>query len=118
MHQSLLSRAVEALVNQEYTLFLDLFSNLGAVGFIFWLTWRTTNHTIPRLAKSFEESIQVTREDFKSILKQQREDFRAILEQNREFFARQADNERAQLEKLTMAIMSIRTTGGPHAPIE
>jgi hypothetical protein len=110
MGQSLLSSMVEALMNQDYALFLDLFSNLGAIGFIFWLMWRTTNHTIPRLAQSFEESIKVTRDDFKDTLQLQREDFKKILEQNKEFFAKQVENERSQLEKLTMAILSIKNS--------
>lgn len=97
-------------MNQDYAMFLDLFSNLGAIGFIFWLTWRTTNHTIPRLAQSFEESIKVTRDDFKATLQQQRDDFRSLLKQNQEFFAKQVENERSQIEKLTMAILSIKNS--------
>jgi hypothetical protein len=110
MGQSILSSMVEALMNQDYALFLDLFSNLGAIGFIFWLFWRTTNHTIPGLAQSFEESIKVTRDDFKATLNQQRDDFKEILEQHKEFFSKQVENERSQIEKLTMAILSIKNS--------
>jgi hypothetical protein len=110
MGSSILSNLVEALMNQDYALFLDLFSNLGAIGFIFWLTWRTTNHTIPRLAQSFEDSIKVTRDDFKVTLQQQRNDFKELLEQHRDFFAKQVENERSQIEKLTMAILSIKNS--------
>ncbi len=104
MHGSLLSGIVEAIVTQDYALFLDLFSNLGAIGFIFWLTWRTTNHTIPRLAKSFEDSVKVNREDFKETLKQQRDDFKVLIEQHREFFSRQLEAERLQLEKIVTSV--------------
>lgn len=66
---------------------VDIFSNLGALGFVFWLVWRTTNHTIPRLAKSFEEGLKDARTDFKEGLKDSRTDFRDGLKQQRDDFA-------------------------------
>lgn len=47
---------------------VDLISALGPMGFVFWLVWRTTSHTIPRLAKGFEDGIEKQRQDFKEML--------------------------------------------------
>lgn len=53
---------------------LNLISNLGAMGFVLWMSFRLTNHTIPRLATQFEEAVERQRQDFKDILQQQRAD--------------------------------------------
>jgi len=47
---------------------VELVSALGPMGFVFWLVWRTTSHTIPRLAQSFEEAVEKQRQDFKELL--------------------------------------------------
>jgi len=81
-------------MGEEGKLLVDLISNLGSLGFVFWLVLRTTNHTIPRLAKSFEESMKQTREDFRDIGIRTRDDFREILEETRSFYAAQIERER------------------------
>lgn len=48
-------------------LFVSLISDFGALGFVFWMTWRNTNYTIPRLAKQFENAINQQRNDFKEM---------------------------------------------------
>lgn len=73
---------------QEYSTIVDLISNVGAMGFVFMLVWRTTNHTIPRLAKSFERATKDAQQDFQKVLKQQRDDFQDTLREHREFVVR------------------------------
>lgn len=73
---------------QEYSVIVDLISNVGAMGFVFMLVWRTTNHTIPRLARSFEKATKDAQQDFRNILQQQRDDFRDSLREHREFVVR------------------------------
>ena len=68
---------------QDYGFFLDLFGNATALGFILYLHWRTTNHTIPRLAKSFEDATKTARQDFRDEMRQTRVDFRDELKQQR-----------------------------------
>jgi hypothetical protein len=75
--------------NLSYDLMVQLVSALGPMGFVMWLVWRTTNHTIPRLAKNFEEALDRERADFKSIITDQREDFRRELDREREIYFRQ-----------------------------
>jgi len=53
-----------------------LAGDLGAMGFILWLTHRLTTHTIPRLADTFEASVRQQRADFREALAEQRSDFR------------------------------------------
>lgn len=72
------------MTGSDYGFVVDIVSNLGAVGFILWLVWRTTNHTIPRLAKNFEDNIKDARTDFRETLNQQRIDFRESLRDQRE----------------------------------
>ena len=60
-------------------LMMELLQALGPMGFIFWLVHRTTTHTVPRLAKSFEEGIDKQRIDFKELAKQQHESFERML---------------------------------------
>lgn len=50
------------------SIMVDLISALGPMGFVFWLVWRTTSHTIPRLANDFRDGIEKQRQDFKEML--------------------------------------------------
>ena len=59
--------------------FFPLVSNLGAVGLIFWLVWRATNTTLPRMALDFENSLKAERCDFREMLQQQRTDLLAVI---------------------------------------
>jgi len=73
----------------DFTSFFPIVSNLGAVGLIFWLVWRTINTTIPTLVSSFEESQKQARIDFRESLKEQRKEHGEQLEEHREFYADQ-----------------------------
>ena len=64
--------------------FVELVGQLGALGFIFWLVHRTTTHTIPRLAKGFEEATKEQRQDFAKMVEAQRQDFNSISEAQRD----------------------------------
>jgi homospermidine synthase len=70
---------------------VNLIGDLGAIGLVFWLVYKTTTHTIPRLAKEYSDSEQRQRSDFKEILQQQRIDFLQALERERQFQTNQAD---------------------------
>ena len=70
----------------------QLISALGPMGFVMWLVWRTTNHTIPRLAKDFESAMDRERSDFKEALAEQRTDFMRALEREREVFSKMVEN--------------------------
>ncbi len=91
-------------MNPDVSFFVDLVGNIGALGFIFWLVWRTTNHTIPRLAQSFEESVDKSRADFREELKEQRVDFRNMLAEQRTFFADHMDQCRTSLDRVQRAL--------------
>lgn len=58
-------------------LLVSLLGDLGAMGFILYLTHRLTTHTIPRLAEQFETATEKQRQDFKEMLAEQRQDFAA-----------------------------------------
>lgn len=73
---------------------MNLVGNLGALGFIFWLVWRTTNHTIPRLAESFEKGITEQRKDHKEEMERARADYLQALVQQRNDFCAQLERER------------------------
>lgn len=73
---------------------ISLLSDLGAMAFVLWLVWRTTNHTIPRLAEKFEEGIEKQRQDFKAQSEKERSDFAALLAEQRTFFSAQIERER------------------------
>ena len=66
-------------------LFISIVGDLGALGFVFWMTWRMTNYTIPRLASQFEEAIDRQRNDFKEMILQQQNFFEKQVEREREF---------------------------------
>lgn len=103
-------------MGEEGKLLVDLISNLGSLGFVFWLVLRTTNHTIPRLARSFEESLKQSREDFRDLQIRTRDDFREILEETRSFFAAQIERERqfneVQVSKLIEALKELKGSVG------
>ncbi|HSC15014.1 MAG TPA: hypothetical protein VLI71_07845 [Gammaproteobacteria bacterium] len=61
-------------------LLTQLISALGPMGFVMWLVHRTTTHTIPRLAKSFEEALDRERADYKAALSEQRGDLLRLVE--------------------------------------
>jgi hypothetical protein len=77
----------------EFDPMFNLVSNLGALGFIFWLVWRTTNHTIPRLAEDFQKGLKEARDDYRMSSKQQRDDLC-------KFFAEQLASERSKIDRL------------------
>lgn len=63
---------------------VSLIGDLGAIGFVFYMAFRLTNHTIPRLATQFENANERQRQDFKEMLQQQRDAFHAMMERERE----------------------------------
>jgi len=81
-------------------LLTQLVAALGPMGFVMWLVWRTTNHTIPRLAKSFEEGVDRQRLDFRQMMTEQRADFMRELALERELRERQMDRFASATEKL------------------
>ncbi len=96
----------------EYNFFVDAVGNVGALGFIFWLVWRTTNHTLPRITKSFEESVERGRQDHLASLQKQRDDFRDMLGDQRDFFADRVDAEKRQTDKLLETFKILKIKGG------
>jgi hypothetical protein len=95
---------------------VELMKLFGPMGFIMWLVWRTTNHTIPRLANAFETAVgrlqesyidqsDKQRADFKEVIQQQRSDFREIIEREQEAHAKQTD-------RLVEAIHGVRDATG------
>lgn len=69
----------------------QLISAFGPMGFVMWLVWRTTNHTIPRLAQSFEAAIERQRQDFGSMIQQQRMDFERMILREQEIHKEHVD---------------------------
>lgn len=61
------------------------------MGFVMWLVWRTTNHTIPRLAMSFEQAVERQRQDFKEMIQQQRNDFERMMVREQEIHQEHVD---------------------------
>jgi hypothetical protein len=84
----------------EYEILTQLVSALGPMGFVMWLVWRTTHHTIPRLAKSFEDATDRQRVDFKEIMHDQRQSFQQEMEHEREAHTKQMDRLAEAIEKL------------------
>jgi hypothetical protein len=78
----------------EPSSYIDLAGNLGALGFIFWLVWRMSNHTIPRLVDEFKEGLNKQRTDFKEIASLARIDFLSQLAEQRTSFRDQLERER------------------------
>lgn len=96
----------------EYGIAMEIISNLGALGVVFWLVYRTFSHTIPRLSKDFAQAIRESREDFKETLKQQRDDYQAALAEQREFFGVQMTAERQQTKDVIEEVRRRRTSVG------
>lgn len=82
-------------MNSDTSLMVNLVGNLGALGFIFWLVWRTFNHTIPRLAESFEKGISEQRQDHRAELDRARAEYLQALATQRKEFTDQLERERA-----------------------
>jgi hypothetical protein len=93
----------------EMSFVVELVSQLGSMGFILWLVWRTTNHTIPRLAKSFEDSTKEARNDFKEILALERGAFLEALKSERAFFEKQIE---ARGREVTTVVEILKQTHG------
>jgi len=87
---------------------------LGAFGLLAWLVRRVFTHTIPRLAKGYEDSLKDVQDRFYEELRMSRADFKEELRAQREDFKEQIKLERdtfcAQLEKMTAAIKSLEDT--------
>ena len=116
------------------SMIVELVGNVGAIGIVIWLVIRTTNHTIPRLAKQHEDSIEKQRSDFKEIisktseafengLEKQRQDYKDLsnqsrqdhllsLKDHRDFFGQQIEREResssTQNRELVEAIKDLK----------
>lgn len=87
-------------MNDPGAILTDLVSALGPMGFVMWLVWRTTHHTIPRLAKSFEDAIDRQRADFKEMAMHQRQDFAREMDRERAVHSAQMDRLATAVEKL------------------
>lgn len=79
---------------------VSLIGDLGAMGFVLWLTWKLTNHTIPRLAKEFQEGVAAARKDFKDLLHEQRSDYKESLQQQRSDFREMFQAQRTDFETM------------------
>lgn len=80
------------MVSESAKIMIDLIAALGPMGFVFWLVWRTTSHTIPRLAQRFEEGIEKQRQDFKDMLSTFQTNEQRIHEQEVERICTSIDN--------------------------
>ena len=89
-------------------LLTQLVSALGPMGFVMWLVWRTTNHTIPRLAQAFEEAIERQRTDFKAMMKEQRDDLHRFLEREQDTHMKQTDKMVKAIEELSKEVRNVR----------
>lgn len=101
----------------------QLAGGLGAFSLVVWVVRRVFTHTIPRLAKSFEEALKLSQQQFHDELKSCRDDFREELRAQRLDFKSQIHEERelflSRLDRMSDAIMSLeraivngRTGGG------
>jgi hypothetical protein len=103
----------------EHQFLVSLIGDLGALGFILWITHRLTTHTIPRLAKQFEEATEKQRQDFREALKEQRVMFEARARREEEIFTHSLDrlalaieNNTAQCRPVTKP-NAVADEGGP-----
>ncbi len=80
--------------SSDFGSILNLAGNFGSLGLIFWLVWRTTNFTIPRLAKTFEESLNKQRQDFRESMHNERNKSQIMLSEYKDFFIHQVERER------------------------
>lgn len=92
----------------ELNTLLGVGSNLGALGFIYWLVWRTTNFTLPNMAKTFEETLEKTQNAYDAAIDRHRVDFREVLTEQREFFSERIDSEQGKVEKFIAAFREFR----------
>jgi hypothetical protein len=96
----------------EPNFYMDLAGNVGSLGFILWLVWRTTNHTIPRLARDFKEGLDKQRSDFKDTSAMARTDFLSQLAEQRTNFKDQLERERElnrkQVDQFLNAVSKIK----------
>ena len=60
---------------ETYQTIVQLIGDLGAIGFVLFLTHRLTTKTIPDLSKEFQDSAAKQRAEFSATLNRQREDF-------------------------------------------
>lgn len=88
--------------NPPLDLMTQLVSALGPMGFVMWLVYRTTNHTIPRLAKSFEDAGDRQRSDFKEALGDQRDAFSREMERERQVHAEHMGRLASAVERLVI----------------
>ncbi len=58
---------------------IELAKTFGPMGIIMWLVFHTTRYTLPNMAKTFEDSLQRQRVEFRQMSQQQRNDFRAMI---------------------------------------
>ncbi len=70
---------------------INLLSNVPALGFVLWLSHRMTTHTIPRLANAFQDGIKQQRDDFREAMRLQRDDFFCLLQRERDAHKDQID---------------------------
>ena len=96
----------------EYGMAVDLVSDLGALGVVFWLVFRTFSHTIPRLSNDFKTAVKESRDDFKETLREQRADYHTAIEAQQNYFADQIAKEREQTEKVAEAFERLIQGGG------
>ena len=87
---------------------VDVVSNLGALGIVLWLIVRFSNHTIPRLAKKFEEALSEARTDFKEALANQRADFFKFAEEQRDFFDTRIEAEHDKMDQFAKLLKEVR----------
>lgn len=89
----------------------EVVGGLGAFALVVWVVRRVFTHTIPRLAKSFEESLHASQTQFHEELKACREDFRAELRAQRDDFKSMIRDERelflTRLDRMSEAIGSL-----------
>lgn len=89
-------------------IFIDVVGNLGALGIVLWLVVRFSNHTIPRLAKSFEEALSNARADFKEAIADQRQDFFKFAEEQRDFFDTRIEAEHDKVDQFTKLLKDVK----------
>jgi len=80
---------------------IEALGNIGGLGVLIWFVIRFSKHTLPNLAKTFDESLTATRNDFKDALAEQRTDFFKFLEDQRNHFDFQIAAERQKVKQIT-----------------
>lgn len=83
----------------ENQFFVSVVSDLGALGFILWMTHRLTTQTIPRLAGQFEIASEKQRQDFRAMLKEQRDMFEARARREEDLFTQSIDRLSAAIDQ-------------------